>query len=376
MTAHIQSTAAVGTMECPLCRGEGELKRAEVLERLGVRDLARVAQLSAEEAFRLLLGKHQQDEQNNWMRFESELAKRLAKATTRHEEELQSVRNEKNALEFRMQTIEKFANDQKAAEVVRVRIELEGKLRSAQSDKEDLNRRVEDYFRELSQLRERNQVLEAEMAKVARVGKREELDFAEEARSWPGIYVSEKLQRHGDYLLAYRDPSGAELEPRMVIDNKDKSAITEGDIKKLVRDAKERRGIVGIIVAKEEGQLRQLDRESRWGREDGIWLLRTTRQWLPRDLEVLKPVFERMRTEGPDFLQTNALLAEEIRRTFIDLDEIEKELKKASKAIDVAAGLTTKYKTRLQALCDHSSTPKKPPVSQQVSGLNCKTVGA
>ena len=142
MTAHIQSTAAVGTMECPLCRGEGELKRAEVLERLGVRDLARVAQLSAEEAFRLLLGKHQQDEQNSWMRFESELAKRLAKATTSHEEELQSVQNEKKAMEYRLQTIEKLANDQKAAEVVRVRMELEGKVRSAQSEKEDMNRRV------------------------------------------------------------------------------------------------------------------------------------------------------------------------------------------------------------------------------------------
>jgi hypothetical protein len=374
MTAHIQS--AVDTMECPLCRGEGELKRAEVLERLGVRDLARVAQLSAEEAFRLLLGKHQQDEQSSWMRFESELSKRLAKATTRHEEELQAVRNEKNAMEYRLQTIEKLANDQKAAEVVRVRIELEGKLRSAQSDKEDLNRRVEDYFRELSQLRERNQVLEAEMAKVARVGKREEMDFVEEARSWPGIYVSEKLPRHGDYILAYRDPSGAELEPRIVIDNKDKSAITEGDIKKLVRDVKERHGIVGIVVAKDENQLRQADRECRWGQDDGVWLLRTTRQWLPRDLDVLRPVFEHMRTEGADFLQKNALLADEIRRTFIDFDEIEKELKKASKAIDSAGGLTSKYRGRLQALCNHGATPSKLPVSQQVSGLNCKTVGA
>ena len=53
--------------------------------------------------------------------------------------------------------------------------------------------------------------------------------------------------------------------------------------------------------------------------------------WLPRDLEVLEPVFERMRTEGPDFLQRNSALAEEIRRTFIDLDEVEKELKRAQR---------------------------------------------
>ena len=43
------------TIECPLCLGSGELTRAEVLDRLGVKDIARVAQLSAEEAFRLLL---------------------------------------------------------------------------------------------------------------------------------------------------------------------------------------------------------------------------------------------------------------------------------------------------------------------------------
>ena len=40
--------------------------------------------------------------------------------------------------------------------------------------------------------------------------------------------------------------------------------------------------------------------------------------WLPRDLEVLRPVFERMRTEGPDFLHNNAALADEVRRTLAD----------------------------------------------------------
>jgi len=48
---------------------------------------------------------------------------------------------------------------------------------------------------------------------------------------------------------------------------------------------------------------------------------------------VLKPLFERMRTEGRDFLDKNASLAQEVRRTFADLDAIEKELGKASKAV-------------------------------------------
>ena len=197
-------------IECPLCLGEGELKRTEVLDRLGVKDLARVAQLSAEEAFRLLLGKHKDDQQSVWLRFETELAKRMAEIRDRHKDELHAT----------------------------------------QSERDNLTRRVEDCLREVAQLRERNQELEAEMSKVARVGKREEMDFAEEAHTWPGICVSEKLGRNGDYLLAFRDASGAQLEPRILVDNKDKAVVAESDIAKLVRDAKERSTPVAVLVAR------------------------------------------------------------------------------------------------------------------------------
>jgi hypothetical protein len=78
--------------------------------------------------------------------------------------------------------------------------------------------------------------------------------------------VSEKLGRNGDYLLSYRDPSGAPLEPRLLVDCKDKAAVCETDIKKLIRDAKERRITVGVIVTKDESQLRQVDREWVTGR--------------------------------------------------------------------------------------------------------------
>ena len=320
------------TIPCPLCSGAGKLSRAEILDRLGVRDFARVAQLSAEEAFRLLQNKHDHEHQAAWSRFETELAKRTAEIRGSHKDE----------------------------------------LRSAQSERDDLTRRVEDCLREVAELREKNQQLQAEMAKVAHVGKLEEMDFAEEARTWAGIAVSQKLPKNGDFLLAYRDASGAPLEPRIVVDNKDKTSVTEGDLRKLVRDARERRCPVGIIVAREESQLRQHDREQRWGQEDGVWILRTTRKWLPRDLEVLKPVFERMRTEGADFLQKNAALADEVRRTFVDLDEVEQELRKAAKAIDTASGMTVKYRVRLQALCESAH-----PLRQQrdLDGA-CQTVGA
>jgi hypothetical protein len=189
------------------------------------------------------------------------------------------------------------------------------------------------------------------MSKVARVGKREERDFADEVRSWPGIWIGEKLPRNGDYLMAFSDAAGNALEPTMVVDNKDKSSITEADIRKLVRDAKERKLAVAALVTREDSQLRHSDRQCRWAQEDGIWLLRSTRAWLPRDLEVLRPVFERMRAEGPDFLQRNAALANEVQLTFVDIDEIEAQLSKAGTAIVKAQTLTAKYRSRLTGLC-------------------------
>jgi hypothetical protein len=90
---------------------------------------------------------------------------------------------------------------------------------------------VKDYFDEIGGLRGRNQQLEAEMAKVARVGKKEELDFAEEVRTWPGVWVGEKLPRNGDYLMAFSDAAGNPLEPSMVVDNKDKTSVTEADVR-------------------------------------------------------------------------------------------------------------------------------------------------
>jgi hypothetical protein len=154
-----------------------------------------------------------------------------------------------------------------------------------------------------------------------------------------------------------------------LIDNKDKAAISEGDIKKLIRDAKERRIPIGVIAAKDETQLRQADRDCRWAQEDGIWILRTRRSWLRRDLDVLRPLLERMRVEGADFLQKNSALADEVRRSLVDLDEVEKELKKAVKAIDAAALFTSKYKLRLHSLCDHTEAQKRTANPPQDNGV-------
>ena len=348
-------------IECPLCLGEGKLKRSEVLDRLGVKDFARVAQLSAEEAFRLLQQKHTHDHHDAWARFETELTKRTAEIEQRHRDELQTLGGRLKEFESAAQV----ADERKALDVQRARAELETKLRSEHSQTVDLNRRVEDYFREISQLRERNQELETEMAKVVRVGKLEEVSFADEARTWAGISVSEKLSKNGDFILAYRDPSGVPIEPRMLIDNKDKSVIAESDLDKLIRDARERSISVAVLVTRTEEQLRQADKEARWSRKDGVWILRTTRQWLPRDLDVLRPLFERMRLQGSDFLDRNVALADEVRRTFADLDRIDSELKKAAKAITSASGLVTMYRGRLEELCENAPARKMPPTSER-----------
>jgi hypothetical protein len=318
--------------------GEGKLKRTEVLDRLGVKDFARVAQLSAEEAFRLLQSKHKQDEQSVWARFEGELMKRTAAIEQRHNDELHSLIARTKELESGARTIEQ----QRTHEI------------------DHANRRVEDSLREVGKLRVRNHELESQMSKVARRGKLEEMSFEDEARTWPGICISDKLPKNGDYILSYRDPSGTALEPQILVDCKDKLTVSEVDISKLVRDANERLIPVTILVTRDETQLRQVDRETRWDRKDGVWVLRTTRQWLPRDLDVLKPLFERMRVQGLDLLDKNAALADEVRSTFADLDRIESELKKASKAITSASGWVTKYRDCLQSLCANTTAQKIP----------------
>jgi len=323
------------TIECPLCSGAGELSRAEILDRLGAKDFARVAQLSAEQAFRLLQQKHDHEHQTAWSRFDTELVKRTAEIRERHKDE----------------------------------------LRLALSEKESLSRRVEDSLREIVQLRETNQQLESEMSKVARVGKREELDFQQEARTWAGIAISEKLPRNGDFILCYRAPNGDPTEPKILIDNKDKSVIVEGDIDKIVRDARERSIGVAALVTRDESQLRQVDRESRWSRKDSVWVLRTTRQWIARDLDLLKPIFERMRVQGFDLLDRNVVLADELRRTFPEIDRIERELGKATKAIQSISTLVVRYRDRLRELCDTATSTKIAPKTERVGGSR-ETVGA
>src|SRR5947208_1042525 len=165
-------------IECPLCCGTGELTRAEILDRLGVKDFARVATLSAEEAFRLLSKKHTNDHQSAWARFDNELTKRTAEIEQRHRNELQTLGGRIKELE----SAARVAEELHALDVRLGDADSEARLLTAQSQNADLSRRTEDCLREIAELRKRNQELETEMSKIVRVGKLEEVSFADEAR--------------------------------------------------------------------------------------------------------------------------------------------------------------------------------------------------
>ena len=72
-----------------------------------------------------------------------------------------------------------------------------------------------------------------------------------------------------------------------------------------------------------------------------------------------------MRAEGPDFLQRNAALGDEVRRTLADIDGIEGQLRKASTAIEKAQALTAMYRARLAGLCDSAAAREKMPGSRE-----------
>jgi hypothetical protein len=55
-------------------------------------------------------------------------------------------------------------------------------------------------------------------------------------------------------------------------------------------------------------------------------------------------------------MQRNAALADEVRRTLVDLDEIEGQLKKAGAAVAKAQAMAVKYQSRLLGLCDSAAT--------------------
>lgn len=138
-------------MECPLCLGQGQLTRAEVLERLGMKDFARIAQLSAVEAFRLLLKEHKEEENSLWLRFEGELTKRINDVTQRHKNEIQALQTTKAALQLRIAEFEKnhdvVVQDAKQSERLEAEKALQLHIVALNTQISDLEAKVELFER-------------------------------------------------------------------------------------------------------------------------------------------------------------------------------------------------------------------------------------
>lgn len=68
-----------------------------------------------------------------------------------------------------LQAAKQLYEQQKTLELERLKTQLEGQIAAERSRSEDLSRRVNDHFSEISDLRTRNTTLETELAKVGRM---------------------------------------------------------------------------------------------------------------------------------------------------------------------------------------------------------------
>ena len=148
----------------------------------------------------------------------------------------------------------------------------------------------------------------------------------------------------------------------MLVDNKDKATVAEADVRKLARDAKERKLAVAVLVTRDESRSCAMLTASGAGRRrTACGCCARPEHGCPGTWRFCGRCFERMRTEGPDFLQKNAALADEVRRTLVDIDAIEAQLKKAGTAIEKAQALAATYRSRLSGLCDSAAARGKVP---------------
>lgn len=378
-------TQEVATIACPLCSGKGSLSRDEFFEKTGMKDLSRVAELTAAQALEKMREAAQRDGDSRWARFEQELAKRTAEINAKHQEEVAKLKVERDIMAARQKELEKrvkdesaLARDQQKAEdatktqediaTLRAKLaDLDARLKNAGKEKDLAVEAVRQEFGQKLQLAEGRFAilndqhkavledkakLEQRLEKSATQGRVEETDFREEVSGWPGIWISDKLAKNGDFLVALRSLDGEPVKAtQILVDNKDKEAVTGSDLTKLVSDAKKRETSVAALVVRDDACLRQEDRENRWAQVDGVWILRTTRGWLRRDLDILRPVMQRLAEEGPGFLERSKSILQELKISLQEADAVEDCLKKAAAAVQGSQQAFARFKGRLEQIC-------------------------
>ncbi|MCC6574821.1 MAG: hypothetical protein IT462_13660 [Planctomycetes bacterium] len=358
-------------IKCPLCEGAGSLSGDEIIKKTGMKDISRVAEITATKALALA-------HDSLWNKYEAKLNQQVADRTDKLEQKLRSTEADRANLEKQLKVEaenarkKQLADDQAANAVALEKLQnelarIKGELAQAQGKVSNLPREVElareatkqDLSRQLTSEQEANKRMAQELgelrmklAATAVQGRVEERSFEEEVREWPQFHVSDKLARNGDYILSLRDASGASWKgSELLIDNKDKDKVAADDLTKLIRDIKQRKYNLGAIVASDENVLRSEDREKRWCKLDGVWVLRTTRQWLRRDLDLLLPVMQRMAEEGPGFLEREKAISVELNSYLVELADLEAALKKAAEYLTKAMTLCASYRGKVEKLC-------------------------
>lgn len=384
----VAEDAEVGLLEvaCPLCDGKGRLSRAYLYEQLGVRDMAKLATHTAKEAVAELTDKL-------WGQYRDNLDKQVKAESERLKSEIDRLTAEQLALEARNKALnESIAEKERTArdsqknedqslwleekqkyldEAARIRQELaELKAASLQAESKERNAvekatleskgelglvrtQLQTALHNLAQVESARAELEKRLSATAVQGRVEEQAFESEVATIPGIWIGEKLKKMGDYLIRLRGPNGEPVETStLVVDNKDKDKFTSGDIDKLVRDAQHHKSGLAALVASDETCLRREDMERRFEVISGVSVLRTTRQWFARDLDLIRPLMRKQADEGPEFMKRNQSLAATVQSYFKEVDAVDDSLRLAEQHLAKARKDLGSYKQKMVNACE------------------------
>ena len=197
------------------------------------------------------------------------------------------------------------------------------------------------------------------MSKAARRGKLEEIGFEEEARTWAGIQV---IKWHAGATTSWRTAIPAALRWSRA---SSWTTRTRRPSRRRHQEADPRRQGTstwsGSWSRGRKASFVSLTANSAGDR--GRCLdSRTTRQWLPQRSRRAQASFRtHENTRVRTFSRQNSALAEEVRRTFVDLDDGRKGVKEGDKGNRRRGRSECEVWSRLQALCDNAAMPKGRP---------------
>lgn len=257
------------------------------------------------------------------------------------QDQLDNLRNELAELRGTVNTFP----DREAVAVQKAINETEGKLRRLELDRENLQKERDGLTNELADARQK---LEQSKGKV------EERTFEALVAEVPGVWIEDfhSKKMSGDYHVGLYDKDGERLRgSKIVVDNKNVGRLVDDDIDKLVRDALHHNVALAAMVVSDESALRPKDKAARFELVGGITLLRTTRDWFLRDLDLLKPLMRRQAEEGPEFMQRNAAVATEVRSHLKTLDLIEKHVRLARENAEKAEKELKGFHGTMDSVC-------------------------